>query len=350
MAYLSITYPSEFWPEDERSIGIAFSATAIVGLSTLIGASGIFFLPKEFAEDFGAYNKNGSKRKWAERGNILFAASLGISSGVLLFLALVELFQDATRQWVYATKDESVSYAYNTVVFFAGWYLAVIVNFVIDKMSKCIDRKKGLPVDVPEGKTSDSIEDYTKLKQAGFDTENIENEVQEHEKHLKQKGKQKFQNRMNRIFRTGAMTIVSLLVNNISQGFVNFSAISNNRRLGVSMCLAIAVHNIPAGFSISLPMWLGTGSKSEAIISAGAVGFSSMIGALLAWPVTLAESTILLAVIYSLTSGVMFYVAIHDLYFQALSYDPTDTTTSTAFAFGLLIMAASMVLLHYYGP
>jgi len=267
----------------------------------------------------------------------------------LLFVALIELFQDAIRQWVSATRDETLAYTYNTVMFFAGWYLAVILNFVIEKVNKCIDRKKGLFADEP-GETSDSIEDYTKLKQAGVDVENIKQKVQEHEKHLKQKGQKKFQNRMNRIFRTGAMTIVSLLVNNISQGFVNFSAISNNRRLGVSMCLAIAVHNIPAGFSISLPMWLGTGSKSEAIISAGAVGFSSMIGALLAWPVTLAESTILLAVIYSLTSGVMFYVAIHDLYFQALSYDPTDTTTSTAFAFGLLIMAASMVLLHYYGP
>ena len=51
--------------------------------------------------------------------------------------------------------------------------------------------------------------------------------------------------------------------------------------LGLSLCLAIALHNIPEGVSIAVPIYYATKSRGKAFLSTLLSAFAEPLGALL---------------------------------------------------------------------
>ena len=53
--------------------------------------------------------------------------------------------------------------------------------------------------------------------------------------------------------------------------------------LGLSLCLAIALHNIPEGVSIAVPIYYATKSRGKAFLSTLLSAFAEPLGALFAF-------------------------------------------------------------------
>eukprot|EP00775_Hariotina_reticulata_P011387 gene11387-11535_t len=51
--------------------------------------------------------------------------------------------------------------------------------------------------------------------------------------------------------------------------------------LGVSIAIAIAMHNIPEGFAVGIPVYYATGRKRQAVLWAAVSGVAEPVGALI---------------------------------------------------------------------
>ena len=100
-------------PVESEHLGAAFGLVFAAAASTALGAAAVF-VP--------------SIVKLANR-NVL-AASLGISSGVMIYVSFVEIFFKSISSFKDAGHDEDRAYVYATVCFFAG-VIILIVSFLL---------------------------------------------------------------------------------------------------------------------------------------------------------------------------------------------------------------------------
>ncbi len=79
--------------------------------------------------------------------------------------------------------------------------------------------------------------------------------------------------------------------------------------LGASFMLAVALHNLPVGITVALPIYIGTGSRGKAVTPW--VGLAEPLGAVLAYLLLRPlMSDLLLGTLFSLSSGILLYVAL----------------------------------------
>ena len=94
-----------------ENVGIALGLVCGAGLATGLGAAVVFF---------PSLVKLASKR--------VLAASLGFSSGVMVYVSFIEIFQKSAGSFEDAGHDEDKAYVYATLCFFGG-VLAMSVSF-----------------------------------------------------------------------------------------------------------------------------------------------------------------------------------------------------------------------------
>ncbi|GKY99516.1 hypothetical protein MPSEU_000905800 [Mayamaea pseudoterrestris] len=97
-----------------ENVGIAIGLTFAAGACTAVGAA-VVFVP--------SLVKLASKR--------VLASGLGFSAGVLIYLALVDMFPEATESFLQAGYDDGVAYALATGCFFGGLILMVLLNLLV---------------------------------------------------------------------------------------------------------------------------------------------------------------------------------------------------------------------------
>ena len=101
---------------------------------------------------------------------------------------------------------------------------------------------------------------------------------------------------------------------NIPEGIATFVATSSDTLLGVSLAIAIAMHNIPEGISISVPIYYSTNSKKKAIIYTLVSALSEPFGALIAF-------IFLRNIINDIIPGIMLQIAFCELIPTARRYN-----------------------------
>ncbi|KAF4695869.1 Zinc transporter [Perkinsus olseni] len=144
---------------------------------------------------------------------------------------------------------------------------------------------------------------------------------------------------------TGLMAAIALTLHNLPEGIVTFLGTLEDADVGISLALAIGVHNIPEGVAVAMPILKATGSKTKAFLWTLLASVAQPIGGILAW---LALANILtpasIAVMMSVTAGIMVYVGVVKLQKEAISRDPSDTWSGYGFILGMAVMALSLVL------
>ena len=107
--------------------------------------------------------------------------------------------------------------------------------------------------------------------------------------------------------------------------------------------MAIALHNIPEGISISIPIYYSTNSKLKAFIYTLISGMSEPLGAVISY-LFLSKfiNDTILGVIYSIIAGMMINIAINELYKEASEYSRKNTTIY--FIIGSFIMILNHLL------
>lgn len=142
----------------------------------------------------------------------------------------------------------------------------------------------------------------------------------------------------NSLYKLGIISVIVLIIHNIPEGITTLISSNMNKKLGLILAISIALHNIPEGISIAIPIYYSTNKISKAFFYTLISGFSELLGAILAALfLTKYINAFYLAIILSVTAGIMIHISIYELIPNALSYNKNKVTI-ISFIIGSLIM------------
>ena len=213
----------------------------------------------------------------------LLAFGLAFAAGAMVYVSLVEIFVKSQIAFG-AVHDSKTAYTYATLWFFAGVGLLVLIDRLVPNPHASIDSEH---VDKVVDDPDKPVADITMVHH-------------HHEQALK--------------------------------------------RVGLMAALAIAIHNIPEGVSIAVPVYYATRSKAKAIwatvISGVAEPFGAIVGYLILAPFL---SDDVFGAVFGILAGAMVFLALDELLPAARRYAHGHETVY-GMVIGMGMMAVSLVL------
>ncbi|MFB6215920.1 MAG: ZIP family metal transporter, partial [Candidatus Aenigmatarchaeota archaeon] len=114
--------------------------------------------------------------------------------------------------------------------------------------------------------------------------------------------------------------------------------------LGLPLALAIAIHNIPEGMAISIPICHATGSRNRALGYSLFSGLSQPLGALIAFGLLYKfMSPFILDMSLSFVAGIMVFISFHDLIPVSREFG-SEHISNVGLFLGMIIMVFSLYL------
>lgn len=119
---------------------------------------------------------------------------------------------------------------------------------------------------------------------------------------------------------------------------------NSNQSLAFGITLAIALHNIPEGISIAIPIYYSTKSKTKALFYTLTSALTEPFGALIAYLFLNKFNTeILLGILFSIISGIMLQISLCELLKTSIKYNYKKITI-TFFIVGSLLMLLKFII------
>ncbi len=141
-----------------------------------------------------------------------------------------------------------------------------------------------------------------------------------------------------------------MAIHNFPEGLATFTSAVADPELGVLVATAVALHNIPLGVSVAMPVYLATGSKWKALAMASVCGLTSIFGALIGYAVYEdGVSDYTNGVLFATVVGVMLWTALKELLPESRQHDRGDKYTTWLFFLGCLIMDLSLLVFEATG-
>ncbi len=117
--------------------------------------------------------------------------------------------------------------------------------------------------------------------------------------------------------------------------------------LGAPLAVAIAIHNIPEGIAIAVPVYMATNKKSYAILSSLLSGLAEPVGAALGYFLLAPYmGDLVFGIVFGLIAGVMVYLALDELLPTAQRYGRGHETVY-GLVTGMAVLAVSLVLFKW---
>ncbi len=135
----------------------------------------------------------------------------------------------------------------------------------------------------------------------------------------------------------GTLTVISLILHNVLEGFAIFGLSLNDFKLGIMICISVALHNIPLGTHIFSSLSL---NKNKGLISI--LTLSSLIGSII-FLIVGEISNLLLAIITCITLGMLIYIEIFELLPEML-HSIKKKETIIGLIVGLIILGISLLI------
>ncbi|KAG6613630.1 Spore coat protein A [Phytophthora cinnamomi] len=307
---------------------------------------------------------------------LALAVAFALSSGVMLFIGLADLFAESLTFYraAYTTgtvdpeayeKGGSAStgvcdntcngnaYLTTLAAFFGGVVIILLVEFVVHTI---FGRKKasGEKADAVASRHSD-IEEGEKAGAFASPVTNSpiaphQNELQspltaESSNLLEESAKDKEEYR-----RAGVMTGIAIAIHNFPEGLALFVSSLSGLRSGIVLSIGIIMHNFPEGVAVAAPVYYATGSKLEAFKWTALSGIAQPLGAGIGWAaVSGGMSYGLEASLYGIVAGMLVCITVKELLPGAYKFDPSGKAFVVAFFGGLGIIALSIMALKYAG-
>lgn len=278
----------------------AFALTTLAGLSTGIGGLVIF-------------------RKKPLNQHIV-SASLGLSAGVMLYIAFVEMLGGSyiALSEIYGNRGN----LYTVLAFFGGIFFIMIIDFL-----------------VPEAQNPHELHSVTDIS---YDPHLHEKPTEAAKLSVVKREEVREKSKLTRV---GLLSAIGIAAHNMPEGIAAFAAALADPALGISIAIAIAIHNIPEGIAIAVPLYAGTGDKKKsfltALISGLAEPFGALIGFLILRPYI---SETLLAVVFAFAAGIMVYISLDELLPTAEKQGEHHLVIGGVIV-GMLIMASTLLVL-----
>uniref|UniRef100_H3GZI4 Plastocyanin-like domain-containing protein n=1 Tax=Phytophthora ramorum TaxID=164328 RepID=H3GZI4_PHYRM len=308
---------------------------------------------------------------------VALSVAFALSSGVMLFIGLADLFAEALTFYraAYTTgnvdpeayeKGGSTSTgvcdntcngnAYLTTVasFFGGVVIILLVEFLVHTVfgrKKAAGVKSNAPVsradagDMEEGDKA-NFSSPVPNSPAGVHHGELESPATaESSNLLEDQADQKEEFR-----RAGVMTGIAVAIHNFPEGLALFVSSLSGLRSGIVLSIGIILHNFPEGVAIAAPVYYATGSKMEAFKWTALSGIAQPCGAAIGWAaVSGGMSFALEASLYGVVAGMLVCITVKELLPGAYRFDPSGKSFVVAFFGGLGIIALSIMALKYAG-
>ncbi|MFE7629618.1 zinc transporter ZupT [Kocuria sp. NPDC057446] len=253
----------------------AFGLTLFAGLST--GLGGLMVL---LAKNTGAR---------------FLATTLGFSAGVMIYVALVEIYAKAQDALVADLGARPGAWATA-----GGFFAGIVLIAVIDRL--------------------------------------VPTRVNPHEYPHDDDG------RHRRLMRMGTLTAVAIAIHNFPEGFATFITALQDPTIAVPVAVAIALHNIPEGVAVAVPIHQATGNRRKAFGYAFLSGLAEPVGALLGYLALRPFLTdALFGVVFAGVAGIMVFISLDKLLPTAREYDEHHLSVYGLVA-GMAVMAVSLLL------
>jgi ZIP family zinc transporter len=272
----------------------AFGYTLFAGLATGVGSL-IAILAKRKTSRF-------------------LSTALGFSAGVMIYVSLVELLNEARADLVAVLGPRPGAWCA-----LAGFFGGIALIALIDKLVP--------PVVNPHESRAGEAAAYEAADAKACPAP--EPSVGHH----------------GRLLRTGLLTAFVVALHNFPEGVATFLSGMKDARVGVAVAVAIAIHNIPEGISISVPVYYATGSRRRAFWYSFASGLAEPAGAVIGYlflrPFLGGP---LFGLVIAAVAGIMVYISLDELLPAARELGEPHFAMGGLVA-GMGVMAASLVLL-----
>jgi len=123
-----------------------------------------------------------------------------------------------------------------------------------------------------------------------------------------------------------------------------FTAALSDPNLGIAIAVAIAIHNIPEGIAVSVPVYYATGSRKRAFWLSFSSGLAEPIGALVGYLLLMPFlSPTVFGVLFAMVAGIMVFISLDELLPAAEEYGEHHYSIYGMIA-GMALMAVSLLL------
>lgn len=227
--------------------------------------------------------------------------ALGFSAGVMIYVSMVEIFQQARLSLADALGPRAGDWV-TVGAFFGGIGIAALIDRLVPA---------------------------------------VENP---HELHRVEELDDSPRNRAAHLKRMGLFTAVAIALHNFPEGMATFTAALTQPSLGIAVALAIAIHNIPEGIAVSVPLYYATGNRRKAFAFSFLSGMAEPLGALIGWLLLRRFlSSGLFGIVLAAVAGIMVFISLDELLPAAREYGQHHWAISGLIA-GMAVMALSLLL------
>ncbi len=239
----------------------ALALTFLAGLATGVGSLVSYFIPKPDMR--------------------YLSVSLGFATGVMIFVAFVDLF---------CSSKEAIGLARADVFFLIG----MLTVYFLDKI-------------VPHAHMNGQADPHC-----------------------------------DRLYRGGIMMTLGIAIHNLPEGLAIALVSLADLRLGIPIAIAIAIHNIPEGVACSVPLYCATGDRRKSCLYSFLAGMAEPLGAVIAILVLLPFLTdFVLAASIAFVSGIMVFICFDELIPIANDYGDEHLTNIGLIA-GMFVMMIAL--------
>jgi len=274
----------------EHNVLFALGLTLFAGLATGLGSLVVFFTRRPTLT--------------------LLSFGLGFSSGVMVYVSLVELLPTSI-ELIGETLGGGAGEWVAVGCFFGG----MIVSAVIDRL-------------VPDPENPHEAVSLKQLQEINDGDPKILD-----------------QRKIAAVKRLGPLTALVIGLHNFPEGMATFAAALADPSLGVTIAIAVAIHNIPEGIAVAVPTYFATGSRNRAVWQSFASGLAEPVGALLAYLVLMSFLTdAVVAGMLAAVAGIMVFISFDELVPTAREYGKGHTAIAGV-GLGMAVMAVSLLLL-----
>jgi ZIP family zinc transporter len=269
----------------DSNLWFAFGLTVLAGLSTGIGSL-IAFVAKKTNKKF-------------------LSLGLGFSAGVMIYVAMIEIFFKAQESLVSEMGEATGSWV-TVISFFAGMFLVSLIDRFVPSPESPQEIEQAKVI-MKEDKKGQIIHD-------------------------------------RKLLRMGIMTALAVAIHNFPEGFATLIAALKDPTLGVTIAVAIAIHNIPEGIAVSLPIYHATGSRKKAFLYSFFSGVMEPVGALIGYLILAPfMSDILFGIVFASVGGIMVFISLDQLLPTAREHGGNRLSVYGAVG-GMIVMAVSLLL------
>jgi len=264
----------------QQNLIFAFTLTLVAGLSTGLGSTLAFF------------TKATNKKQ--------LAGALGLSAGVMIYVAMIEMFATA-RSELASVTGPSQGYLLTTICFFAGIAVIALIDFLVPDLTNPHELK--------------DESDLANVSPADLS-----------------------------LLRMSLLTSLAVAIHNFPEGIATFTSALEDPTLGISIAIAIAIHNIPEGIAISIPVYCATGNRRKAFLLSLFSGLAEPLGAVLAYLLLRQyHSDMMLGIVTAAVAGIMVFISLDELLPTAEKYGEHHVAMGGLIA-GMVLMAFGLVL------